>query len=123
MSYIQETVLKQADELAKSDHIHEAAELIVNDYCSSFIDKYKKEMFEDDEYDLNWTELCYMVFDVWDYYRPDCYDDEEEQDDFMASLWWDYSGDAKENGDKTIYEYLVGGVELVYKHFKNNSFN
>ena len=118
MSSDWEKALKQADELATDDHIHEAAELIVNNYCIELIDDYKKEIFGDDEDDLIWFKLCDMVYDVWDYYTPDNYDEDEEQDAFMFDLWWEYSGDAKEKEDKTIYEYLVGGVELVYKHFK-----
>ena len=120
MSYKWEEVLKQAGELAKDDRIHEAAELIVNNYYNEFIDKYKKEMFDDDEDDIIWFKLCDIVYDVWDYYTPDDDEETEEQNGFMFDLWWGYSGDAKEKEDKTIYEYLVGGVELVYKHFKNN---
>ena len=121
MTYKWENLLKQADELAEHDHLHEAAELIVNNYYSKFIDKYKKEMFDDDEDDIIWFKLCDVVYDVWDYYRPDDDGEEtEEQLSFMFDLWWGYSGDAKKKEDKTVYEYLVGGVELVYKYFKNN---
>ena len=61
MSSDWEKALKQADELATDDHIHEAAELIVNNYCIEFIDKYKKEMFEDDEDDVIWSMMCGII--------------------------------------------------------------